>query len=374
MIDKTTDHTKSSILLEGDMRESFQAQNQGNVFDRANKAFQEELAGVPGVARTERTYLKIYALWLIVAALGASNVFAENCDRVCLNGLLDQYLNAVVQNNPAAVPLTPGYRQTENAVVRRPGQGVWQTAKALGKVQRRYFDTVTNNAGYFGTLEEKSGAAAVVTLRLQVENRKVSEAEWYLARKGNPGMGVGAGAQANAAFWDPEYLAKNPPLERVVPKAERISRNDLISVTNSYFDSLSARNGKVMIANPGCVRLENGGSTTQRAVPPDMPPDAAGVYKGQTDCMNESAMQNIFAVVARRFPIVDEEAGVALGLGVFLRKPGVAMRRNVFSEWFVIERGKIQAIYSSMFYPEEDALVPNWPPYNGNWPVLPGPK
>jgi hypothetical protein len=85
-------------------------------------------------------------------------------------------------------------------------------------------------------------------------------------------------------------------------------------------------------------------------------------------------MRNIFAVVARRFPIVDEETGVALGLGVFLRKPGVAMRRNVFSEWFLIERGKIQSIYSSMFYPEDDALVPNWPPYDGNWPVLANPK
>ena len=356
------------------MKEIFQAKDKGSMLDRANRVCYEELAGVPRAAPARGTYLMRYTLWLIVAVLGASSVFAENCDRACLNGLLDQYLNAVVQNNPAAVSLTSGYRQTENAVVSRPGQGIWQTAKALGRVQRRYLDTVTSNAGYFGTLEEKSGAAAVVTLRLQVENRKVSEAEWYLARKGDPGMGMGAGAQANEAFWDPEYLAKNSPLKRVVPKAEQISRNDLIAITNSYFDSLSAKNGKVMIANPGCVRLENGASTTQRDVPPNMPRDAPGVFKGQTDCMNEAAMQNIFAVVARRYPIVDEEAGVVLGLGVFLRKPGVAMRRNVFSEWFVIERGKIQAIYSSMFYPEEDALVPNWPPYDGNWPVLPDPK
>ena len=46
------------------------------------------------------------------------------------------------------------------------------------------------------------------------------------------------------------------------------------------------------------------------------------------------------------------------------------MRRNQFSEWFVIDQGKLSAIYSSMFYPDQDALVPNWPPYDGNWPVL----
>jgi hypothetical protein len=85
-------------------------------------------------------------------------------------------------------------------------------------------------------------------------------------------------------------------------------------------------------------------------------------------------MVNIFAVTARRYPIVDEDAGAVLALGVFQRKPGVAMRRNFFSEWFFIEQGKIRSIYSSMFYPDQEALVPNWPPFDGNWPVAPAPK
>ncbi len=40
--------------------------------------------------------------------------------------MVDQDLNAVIQHNLSAVPLRPGYRQTENALVRRPGQGIWQ--------------------------------------------------------------------------------------------------------------------------------------------------------------------------------------------------------------------------------------------------------
>ena len=35
-------------------------------------------------------------------------------------------------------------------------------------------------------------------------------------------------------------------------------------------------------------------------------------------------MRNIFAVTARRYPIVDEEAGAVLGLALFQRHPGVA--------------------------------------------------
>ena len=287
--------------------------------------------------------------------------------------MLDQYLNAVIQHNPSAVPLTPGYRQTENAVVRGRVRGYGKRPKSLGKVQRRYFDPVTQNVAYFGTLEETSGNAAMVTIRLKVADRKVAEAEWYLARKGDPGYGVGAGAQANAAFWDAENLTAHPPAERVVPKAERVSREDLISITNSYFDSLSARDGHIMMRI-----LAASGSRTASSPHSAMRPRIAARRRRhlqrQDGLHEQGSHDEHLAVVARRFPIVDEEAGTVLGLGVFLRKPGVAMRRNEFSEWFVIDKGKLSAIYSSMFYPDQDALVPNWPPYDGNWPVFPAPK
>ena len=58
-------------------------------------------------------------------------------------------------------------------MAKRPGSGIWLTAKALGKLQRRYFDIETGQAGYFGTLEEETGTA-VVTVRLKIEDRKIS--------------------------------------------------------------------------------------------------------------------------------------------------------------------------------------------------------
>jgi hypothetical protein len=296
-----------------------------------------------------------------VFALGSA--YGAGCDRACLKTTLDQYLNAMVQHNPAAAPLSVGYRETENAIVRRPGGGLWKSAKELGKVQRRYFDTESGQAGYFGTLEEEGGTD-IVTVRLKVEDHKISEAEWYVSRKGDAGIGVSAGAQANAAFHDPDYLTAHPPVERVVPKNERLPRADMVAITNSYFDGLTAHDGTLIIAHQGCVRLENGFATTQRK----------GPNGEMTDCTSNGAMANIFAVTARRYPIVDEEAGVVLGLGLFERKPGVAMRRNLFSEWFVIEQGKIRAIYSAMMYPEQEAMAPNWSPFDGNWPVAPPPK
>src|SRR5580658_9916532 len=299
----------------------------------------------------------------LASLLALSAASAATCDRACLKTTLDRYLDAVMEHNPAAAPLSIGFRQTENSIVRRPGTGLWQSAKALGKLQRRYFDAESGQAGYFGTIEEASGPA-IATLRLKVEDHKITEAEWILSRKGDPGIGPQAGRQAAAAFNDSDYLIAHPPVERTVPKSERLSRADLLAITNSYFDGLTAHDGTIIIAHPGCVRLENGVLTTQR-------PIEGG---GSSDCTGTAAMANIFAVTARRYPIVDEEAGVVLGLGLFERKPGVAMRRNLFSEWFVIEQGKIRAIYSAMMYPEQEAMAPNWPPFDGNWPVAPPPK
>jgi hypothetical protein len=299
----------------------------------------------------------------IVLALSGT-AFGQPCDRACLRTTLDQYLGAVVAHEASAAPLSIGFRQTENAVVRRPGTGLWESATGLGKLQRRYFDPVTGHAGFFGLLEE-AGGSVIATLRLRVEDRKITEAEWILSRRGDPGIGTGAGQQANAAFHDPGYLlAHPPPVERIVPSAERLSRTDLIAITNTYFDGLSAHDGKQIIAHPGCVRIENGVLTTQRPLPGG----------GMSDCMSEGPMANIFAVTARRYAIVDEEAQAVLGLVLFQRRPGVPMRRNLLSEWFYIEQGRIRSIFASMYYPEQEAMAPNWPPYDGNWPIQPPAK
>jgi len=55
--------------------------------------------------------------------------------------------------------------------------------------------------------------------------------------------------------------------------------------------------------------------------------------------------------------------------GDLLRPPGRPQRRNAFAEWFYFDRGRIKSIYSAMFYPPDDVPLPNWPPYEGNWPI-----
>ena len=284
-----------------------------------------------------------------LAALGA------DCDRACLKSTLDAYLAAVVKHDAKAAPLLPGYRQTENALNTPPGKGVWQSVTGLGKVQRRYVDAVSGQAAYYGTVDE-GVKPAIVTVRLRIENRLITEAEWFIARDGDPGL---PGANP-PNLWGPDSLAANPPPERNLPKDKRLPRDTMIGIVMSYFDGITSHDGSIVLAHTGCNRYENGTKVTGRR-------------GGQNDdCVSGFQGFNVANVAARRVPLVDDEQGVVLGMAVFIRKPGVAVPRNAFSEWFWIEDGKIRNIWTAMYYPEPTRAVPNWPPFDGNFPLAAG--
>jgi hypothetical protein len=327
---------------------------------------------------------------LVVSVFSVGSARAQGaCDRACLRTMLDQYLNAVIAHDPAKAPLILGFRQTENAINVRPGQGgVWKSVTGLGRVQRRFFDPVTGQAGFYGIVLEGSDEA-VVTVRLRVENRKLTEAEWYIARANDPGLNGprrAGGPPANA--YNPDYLTANPPPERVVPRAQRLTRQELEGIVTSYFDAITSHDGSVALTHPGCGRVENGSPTPAGAFLPPLPraggpggapaagraaaAGAAPANPASNDCV--SGLQNFSAqmTVARRIPLIDEEAQAVLALALFVRRPGSPTPRNVFSEWFFIDEQKIRTIYTAMFYPAPELAVPNWPPYDGNWPLPAG--
>jgi len=332
-----------------------------------------------------RNVLRIACAGLVIAGLAGRASAQITCDRACLRAMLDQYLSAVVKHDPSAAPIVVGFRQTENAINVRPGNGVWKSVTGLGTVQRRYIDATSGQAAYYGTVEEGTNTA-VVTVRVRVENKQLTEAEWYIARADDPGLnGPRQPGRPPANLHNPEYLAKNPPPERVVPANQRSDRATLVRIVNSYFDAITSHDGSVAVTHSGCGRVENGSpAPAGRFLPPATP--AAGASGpppgppggGNNDCVSGLQNFNGSMVVARRTPLVDEEAQAALAFAVFIRRPGSPTPRNVFSEWFFIDEGKIRTIYTAMFYPSPELAVPNWPPYDGNWPlpagIVPAPR
>jgi hypothetical protein len=182
---------------------------------------------------------------------------------------------------------------------------------------------------------------------------------------------------------NPEYLAQNPPPERTVPANQRADRATLVRIVDSYFDAITSHDGTIALTHPGCGRVENGTPApagrflppASAAAPPaagQAAPPAAPAAAGGNDCVGGLANFNLSMVVARRIPLVDEEAQAVLAYAVFVRRPGSPTPRNAFSEWFFIDEARIRTIYTAMFYPQAELAVPNWPPYDGNWPLPAG--
>lgn len=301
-------------------------------------------------------------LCLVASLLCSSMASAEDCNRDCLKRHLDAYLAAVVSHKPDAGGLWVGFRQTENAVVIPEGQGVWKSVSGLGSIQRRYLDPVRSQAGYFGTVflgEEE----AVVALRVKVQWNQVTEAEWFISRKGDPGV---TGEPGKTPF-SIETLRATLPAQRVVPVGQRMQREALQAVVNSYFDGITSHNGFIVKGHPGCSRYENGFPTFDTPLKPGVEPG----NNGKTDCRTQGDF-GVAIVAIRDFYVIDEESQAVMVSALFRRDPGNPKRRNHFTELFHLDHGKIRDIHAAFYYAPEDRPVPNWPPYDGLFPLPAG--
>jgi|HigsolmetaAR201D_1030396.scaffolds.fasta_scaffold04251_4 hypothetical protein len=286
----------------------------------------------------------------IVGLLLSSGCFAENaCDRQCLKDIANRYLDALVKHDPKSAPLAPSFRSTENAKDVALGEGLWQSATALGEFRRVYVDPVQGQAGFFGLIEEQ-GVPAIVSLRLKVVDRKVAESEAIIGRKG-------------VSLYDPKTLAANGPSDAPLPVHLRSSRAEMIAAAASYFDGAQSQDPSIVRQRPGCDRYENGVKMTHREG------RGAGGVSMSGDCAATIAnARQIAAVVDRRYPVVDEEAGVVMATAIFNRPPGAKRAdgtpwpRLLLTEFFPVENGRITGIYAAMYYLPDDLKDAGWKP------------
>jgi hypothetical protein len=188
----------------------------------------------------------------------------------------------------------------------------------------------------------------------------VAEAEWFIARKSDPGMT----GEAGKTPFDVETLRKTLPAQRVVPKGERMQREVMQAVVNTYFDGITSHNGYLVKGHPGCSRYENGFPTFDSAM---TPANDIG-NNGKTDCRTQADF-GVATVAIRDYFILDEEAQVVMVSAMFRREAKNPKRRNHFTEVFHLDHGKIRDIHAAFHYPADTLPVPNWPPYDGFYPL-----
>jgi hypothetical protein len=303
---------------------------------------------------------RIAAIIILFSTLaGSTAASAADCNRACLKKHLDTYLAGVSSHTPAVAGLWTGFRQTENSLVVPEGQGLWKSMTGLGSIQRQYFDPVQAQAGYFGTVK-LGDEEAVVALRLKVQWNQVTQAEWFISRKSDPGV---TGEPGKTPF-NIDTLRATLPAQRVVPRAQRLQREALQAVVNTYFDGITNHNGFIVKGHPGCTRYENGFPTFNS---PMTPANDIG-NNGKTDCRTQADF-GVAIVAIRDFYVIDEEAQAVMVSAVFRREAKNAKRRNHFTELFHVDQGKIRDIHAAFYYAPEDRPVPNWPPYDGLFPL-----
>ncbi len=224
------------------------------------------------------------------------------CDRACLEGFIDTYLQALVAHDPARLPLVRDAKFTENGSVLKLGDGLWGTVEALGDYKLTFVDPETAEAGAFVTVKE-SGRQALLALRLHIQSgQRISQVE-TLVNRVTPGPGIGGKAPV---------MTNKPVFHQDVAPADRADRARLQAIADSYFEGLQHATDKLTPFDPNCQRIENGSITSGD-------PAAQGAMQKMT-CGAQFATgfsPFITAVRERRFPIMDQQKGLALALVFF---------------------------------------------------------
>ncbi len=258
--------------------------------------------------------------WAVLAALAGALICAcsaerstsgavaateSRCDRTCLDGLVDRYLEALVAHDPAKIPTAPGARFVENGVELPLGSALWRTATARGTYSHYFADVAAGQAGFIGTLREH-GKGMILVLRLAVQGRQIREIEQLAIRTGN--------------VEEYEKLQPDPLWSAPVPEHARLPRDQLIALADRYYTGMQRNDpkGDYSFFHKDCNRIEHGRQTT------NMPPSNYGhsdianfVTKGCEAQFQTGFLGFVTTIRERRYPVVDEERQAVLAFAFF---------------------------------------------------------
>jgi hypothetical protein len=308
---------------------------------------------------------------------------AHPCDRACLEGFVEQYLDAAIAHDPKLLPLAADVKFTENGQRLVLPDAHWKIMTGKGKYRLFATDPEAGQVTCFATIREEGltpeGKAAAIALRLKVENRQITEIESLVVRPqmpmGPPGSAAPAPMFPSAADVMEKMGTPDPVYLEAIPPAERMSREDLIKTANMYFSGLEKNDGKgVYPFADDCTRREGGMQTTNAPLRPGekrTDPKTATMYSAAWSCKEQfesGLMHFVWRIRDRRYVAVDQERGIVFSFAFFDHALGKDRTyqtpdgRTVtagpiepngweIAELFKIEKGKIRRIEANMVAP-----------------------
>jgi hypothetical protein len=180
----------------------------------------------------------------------------KECDRACLVGVMDGYMNAIFKHDPKAVPpVSIDVRMTENTGVMDVGEGtLWRSKVEPTSFKVYVADPINGQVAYQARVKVQS-RDTLIAVRLRVDRGRISEIEQLWAQ--------GLAPQAIELLTTPA-----PVITEYVPASQRVSREVIFRVANSYFDALEGDSGKIGAFADNCVRHENGYQTVNNPLRP----------------------------------------------------------------------------------------------------------
>jgi hypothetical protein len=311
-----------------------------------------------------------FLIAIATAALGACLALPAaaqsrfTCDRACLAKLADRYFEAMAAHDPSKVPLAPNVKYTETGIVKPIGKGLWTTVEGLPRYRLNLYDTDTGGIGVHAVLRER-GLETMVSLRLKVENKLITEVEAMII----PGDSRIVGYQPG------DLTTPSRVWSRAIPVVERNSRFEILAAADAYFRGFETNGTKDYIPAPlmpDADRRENGILYTNTRIGDLVTSTARSGF----DAGNFKGMQ----VRDRRYPVVDTETGAVMSLVRFgdpmgkleaaslpldrngkpQKAPDLMVGASFVSEIFSVSQGKIVEI-NAYWIPSEGNIATPWP-------------
>ncbi|MFC1839385.1 hypothetical protein ACFL1N_07390 [Thermodesulfobacteriota bacterium] len=287
-----------------------------------------------------------------------------SCTRKCLVEKMDQYLAGLAKNDPTGVPLAEDVKLVENTKKTPIGEGLWKTATG-GPTDFKIIvaDPVSGETAFMGVIDVNK-QPTIAAIRLKVVDHKIKEIDHLIVH------GDGSPLHPNMS------KVRTTLLERQ-PKLERISRERMIAITNSYYESILQNKGDVAPFADECQRRENGGTSVGKKAGDD---DGELTVFNKMKCGEQTdtgIWSYITDITDRRILAIDEEKGLAFAFSIFRHDgepkvmkikgvPGVTERKNDYGAFdlpaahvFKIRNGKFYEI-EAIGYMADHGITNGW--------------
>ena len=196
----------------------------------------------------------VWAALAAPVAVTSSSVLGatQDCDRICLEVIGDQYRAAYVAHDPSKAPISGRVRFVENQVEMPFPDATWDTVTKEVGTALTLSDPANGEVGIYTRILQND-TPGYLAIRLKVEGQLITEIEHIISTKRNL-------SAPPTPFGDFDRFVRAPHLALAVPRAKCRPRAEMVRLADGYFETLENNDGTIRGTrfSPTATRDENG--------------------------------------------------------------------------------------------------------------------